>query len=1076
MSRLGLLARAGPLSGIGMASALVCGMVSVLVSDAVAEDEAAFSGAAEIRMGDDVQSVITGLPGEVHYYTFFATKGSRLRAKLVNDKGTSLLADLRLTYTGGELIAKATRVSADDVRRMKLAAHTFTTSGFFVLEIRARSGSGGYSLITDARTNKRIRGIDPKPAARGTWRFDAPGNSLLNMKLRVPRAHRRGAGPEITGLLDPRGMPVEFTATTRGQRATAKEIALAESGTYTLEWANPGGATRIRFAFDLANLGRGRRDLFFPAPQATAPTAPGVVAPVLAGRDGYVGSTTCGKCHDQLYRDWSRTAHNLGAREWQRGGMTGVALVNDSDGNGKSDFEDGLDLAEFPAFEDFGDGAPRLTWVAGDSRPARVTIGAVTYEVERSMGGNGLYQQAYVARIGDAGYPLPFQYDERSDTYTAFETEFWYAEATPRYASAGDVGADVSYEARCAGCHATGLLLETRASGEIVGGWSEPNVGCEQCHGPGAEHAESGNPEFISNPADLANLTVAGIAAANQTCDRCHDRGHGVDAIAGSSVVPSYPYQRLRGVAQAGDDLIRFFERTTDPADFIGYRSNVVAGVEGDGFVAAQTRNLQSSEHSTGRHRAHFFAIPTCFECHSPHSKEREHMLAPIIDRGGAVEARIEDNSYCLACHARFGPFLSVPKSDIKGIAKGIVSDAIIEATTEHMADSGMSVSKALYDPEGSGVGRCDTCHMPRLGGESVAGVDAAGWAVGDRAVHDFRNVWPRVSELYGTTNSCNVCHPTREDDPVQAIIKEWATPGADGDMTFHADTPRSFQNGVANPGNNQGGLPCVQCHTTEGFIAIQVRGEDTDQDDWDEFLGSAISHDEGITCRACHGENSEGELIGERQPLRFPKIELCGRCHNDETTKFGDFRDAGEIVRHPQREMLLGTAGSEVPDSGGYSDTVHSLPALFPDGCVSCHFDHQAAGEPVHDFQPRTETCAKCHTDLDTFDRSAFGDYDGSGAIDGIQTEVSGLLEVVVDALLTDPLMSFEGGTFNYGDSTDGSMSGASDAQKRAAFNYYTVIGDASLGVHNAIRTVQLLQRSYEEVIGFSVPGADLR
>ena len=33
----------------------------------------------------------------------------------------------------------------------------------------------------------------------------------------------------------------------------------------------------------------------------------------------------------------------------------------------------------------------------------------------------------------------------------------------------------------------------------------------------------------------------------------------------------------------------------------------------------------------------------------------------------------------------------------------------------------------------------------------------------------------------------------------------------------------------------------------------------------------------------------------------------------------------------------------------------------------------------------------------------------------------------------------------FNYGDSTDGSMEGASDAQKRAAFNYYSVEGDAS-------------------------------
>jgi len=1048
---------------------------TALIAPASSQDEPAFAGAADIRMGDDVQSVIAGLPGEVHYYTFFATKGSRLRAKLVTDKGTSLLADLRLTYSGGERIAEASRVSAGDVRRVKLSEHTFETSGFFVLEVRPRSGTGGYSLITKARKTKRIRGIDSRPGESGTWRFDAPGDSVLEIKVRIPNRHRGGAGPQIDGLSGPQGEPIEIDARTRGQRATAGGISLVRSGTYTLAWSNPGGATRLRFAFDVTPEGGGRRDLVFAAPKATAPTAPDNVAPVMGGRDGYVGSAACGKCHGELYRDWSRTAHNLGAREWQRGGLTGVALVNDSDGNGMDDFRDGLDLSEFPAFEDLGDDAPQLSWAEGTMRPARVTIGGVTYEVERSMGGNGLHQQAYVARIGDAGYPLPFQYDERTSTYTAFEAEFWYAESSARYGSAGDVGPDVSYEARCAGCHATGLVLETRTSGEIVGGWSESDVGCEQCHGPGAEHVASGNPEFIDNPSDLLDLTPAGVAAANATCERCHDRGHGSGAVVGSTVVPSYPYDATRGVAQPGDDLGEFFEPTTDPDDFFGYKPSLVSGVESDGFVAARTRYLQGREIRTGHHAPASGFAPTCFECHSPHSRSQDHMLRSAIDRGAPVETQLADNSFCLACHAGFGPFANVSKTDVQGIAGGVVATSIVEATTDHMADNAMAVSTTRYDPEGSGVGRCDTCHMPRTAGEGVGGEDAAGWAVGDHAGHEFQNIWPRASELHGMTNSCNVCHPTREGDRVQAIIKEWATPGTDGDTTFHSDTPRSFQNGIKNPNNGTGGVPCVQCHTTEGFIRIQVRGEETDQDDWNEMLGDAISHDEGISCRACHGSDSDGELTNGSQPLRFPKAELCGRCHNDETIKFEDFRDDGEIVRHPQREMLDGTAGSEVPGSGNYGNTAHSSSGLFGGRCVSCHFDTQI-GDATHDFQVKVETCGKCHSGLDTFDRPALGDYDGNGEVEGIQTEVSGLLDVLADGLLTDPLMSFDGSTFNYGDSTDGSMTGASEAQKRAAFNYYTEVGDTSRGIHNAKRSVQLLQRSYEEVLGEPVPGAELR
>ena len=162
----------------------------------------------------------------------------------------------------------------------------------------------------------------------------------------------------------------------------------------------------------------------------------------------------------------------------------------------------------------------------------------------------------------------------------------------------------------------------------------------------------------------------------------------------------------------------------------------------------------------------------------------------------------------------------------------------------------------------------------------------------------------------------------------------------------------------------------------------------------------------------------------------------------------------------------VLGTSTTE--DHAGHS--------LFEDGCVTCHFDYAGQGEPMHDFEPRTDTCARCHGGLDTFDRPAYGDYDGNGTTQGIQTEVSGLLDVLVQGMLIDPQMTFVNGRFEYGESTDGSMTGASEDQKRAAFNYYSVVGDASRGIHNAARTVQLLQRSYESVTGVPVPGADLR
>ena len=1037
-------------------------------------DDPAFAGAAEIRLGDDLQAAMAGLPGEIHQYTFFATAGSKLGATLVTDKGSSLLADVRLTYPGGEILAQGERVSASNVRKTQFPSYTFTTSGYFVLEVVRESGAGGYSLTTDAKRDKRIRGLDSTAATSGAWRFDAPGNTELTVKVRIPRAYQTGEGPVITGLLAPDQEPIHIAPTTNGQRAIASHILLAQSGTYTLQWANPGGAKRLRFAFDLKAFGGGRRDHLFGIPSGTSPTAPDVWGPALAGRDGYVGSAVCGKCHNEAYESWSRTVHHLGSREWQRGGLTGVALVNDSNGNGANDFVDRLDLGALSAFSEFGEDAPVLSWVAGDERPARVTIGAVTYTIERTMGGNGQHQQTYVARIADSLFPMPFEYDEQAATYVPFESDFWYEEGEARYGSASEVGADVSYEARCAGCHATGLFVATDTSGEIVAGYAESDVGCEQCHGPGEQHAGTGNPEFIQNPADVLDGSAAGVAAANATCTRCHDRGQGVDEVPGSGVTPGYPYNAADGPSQYGDDLGDFFVETSEPSAFWGFKPRPVPAVGESGFVAARRRYMQGREIAAGHHAAVAGYSPNCFECHTPHARAQKNMLAPAIDRGVSVDTRLDDNSFCLACHAGHGEFLNVTKTEVQALSDGIVASSIRLSTAIHMADVGMSVQTESYDPTGTGVGRCDTCHMPATAGEGSGAKDPAGYRIGGSRGHEFRNTWPRASVLYGMTNSCNTCHPTREGDPVATIIQEWANPGGDGDMTFHADTPRSFQNGVANAGNSSGGVPCVQCHTTEGFIRIQVQGEDTDQDDWNGMLYTAISHDEGITCRACHGKDSDGNFGNGLEPLRYPKNQLCGQCHNDETVKFDDFERDGEIVRHPQREMLNGDAGEPIPDDPGrYTNTYHSL---LPDGCVTCHFDFKAQGAPSHDFQPRTETCGRCHPGLDTFDRPAFGDYDGNGEIQGIQTEVSGLFAVLVDGMLEDPDMRFVNGRFEYGESNDGSMTGASVDQTRAAFNYYSCVGDASRGVHNAARTVELLQRSYESVTGVPVPGADLR
>jgi hypothetical protein len=269
------------------------------------------------------------------------------------------------------------------------------------------------------------------------------------------------------------------------------------------------------------------------------------------------------------------------------------------------------------------------------------------------------------------------------------------------------------------------------------------------------------------------------------------------------------------------------------------------------------------------------------------------------------------------------------------------------------------------------------------------------------------------------------------------------------------------------------GGVRCVACHTADGFRRVLVRGETLTASDAGAIAARSLRREHGVSCDACHGSRAGGLFHGsDANPLRLAKEELCSACHNAATVTFADFRDRGTSVFHPQREMLAGTAGDAPPGVPASAITAHSL---LPGGCVTCHSD-SANGLASHDFRPDVATCTSCHAGLATFDRPARGDYDGDGALEGIQHEVSGLLEAVKTALLADPMVAFASGRFDYAGAADHAMTGASLAQKRAVFNWTSVAEDGSRGVHDAARAVQLLQGSYRELTGADVPGAAIR
>lgn len=1051
---------------------LAFGVVAGLaVAAGAARAAESFAGAATIRVGGSVTAAFAGFDGEVHQYSFVAQEGTVLDASVTPGGAKTLKPALRLTSPGGARVRVGPAQTGDaTIRNFRLPY-----SGDFVLEVSAKSGQGPYTLDTGGRLAKGLHGIARRQTGEQTWAFFVQDGTKFSVELSPRGAASSRTQVRITGLDDPFGNPVDVTPRQDGATSSISNVTVSGSGRFVLAYDVTGrkGDVSLRFSFVHPPAG--------PTQNLGVATGlpPGLVDqghPELAAREGYVGSSECGRCHGDIFTAWSGTLHNGAARTWDRPGLTGVAFVNDVDDNGTDDFKDGLDLATQPAFAAYGANAPKLSFVSGASFPYKIRIGAVTYDVERVMGGNGIWRQRYLVRVGKSLYASPVQFDEAADAYAAYDPLDWYtAGNAPRYAVATDVQKDLSFEARCSGCHNTGATVALdQASGEFVTGYVEFNIGCEQCHGPGAAHAKEGDKSKIRNPADLKDHTAEGARKANDICARCHQLGDAVDPIPGSTFKPGFGFSAAHGVSQAFDDPADFLVPTMSPSDFWGFKSNPFPAIPGATFLAARSQPMESREHAAGVHAPSVGgAAPVCFDCHDPHSRRQAYMIAPNVDHGGLVTTRSEDNTLCLACHSRTGDFLGVSKDDVNAISDGPPPLSVVVSVVDHMKDkAGMPVTNAKYDPTGTGVGRCVTCHMPRMATASRATTDKAGHAQGDLFSHTFEPVWPNASFLYGVTNSCNVCHPTTTNDPVKDIITEWATTAPDGDDTFHADTPSSFQNGTANAGSPSGGARCAGCHTTKGFVQIQVEGRTLTQSAIDDIVKNSIARDVGITCAACHGKNSGGAFAAGANPLRFPKKDLCGRCHNAQTVVFSDFQARGEMVRHPQSEMFKGTAGAEPPGSGPYSNSAHSG---FADACVTCHYDKTNHVES-HDFSPQVATCAGCHPGLTSFDRTARADYDGDGVLEGIQTEIDGLLDVLKGALLLDSRVTFAGGYFDYNGATDHKMTGASDAQKRAAFNWYSTSFDASRGIHNTARPVRLLQQSYKELTGVDVPGAVLR
>jgi hypothetical protein len=245
-----------------------------------------------------------------------------------------------------------------------------------------------------------------------------------------------------------------------------------------------------------------------------------------------------------------------------------------------------------------------------------------------------------------------------------------------------------------------------------------------------------------------------------------------------------------------------------------------------------------------------------------------------------------------------------------------------------------------------------------------------------------------------GTSADCAGCH----------------SGGAFSAMVAAGLTPNQVEAGDPNP-TRQDCRTCHNIHTT--YTA----------DDW------SLETTDPVTLIAFDGVTYDGG-----------KGNLCANCHQPRTAFAADENGMVNVSsthwgphHGPQSAMLLGVGGAG--DTAG-SASPHSM--AVADTCVTCHLY-----EGNHSFDPNVAVCQQCHSDATDFD------------VEGVQTQVEGLLSDLSDALIAKGMLSEE----------DAPVVGEyPEAEAAALWNYiYVSHEDKSKGVHNPGYTIALLQASID-------------
>lgn len=397
-----------------------------------------------------------------------------------------------------------------------------------------------------------------------------------------------------------------------------------------------------------------------------------------SGELAYIGSESCGTCHKAKYADWEKSGHPYK--------FTKVIDEN------PPVYPDFVTNFQDTWIGNLGDGSHTWADVAG-------VIGGFGWKA-RFVGTDGIIIGTASSQFADAG--------QGHNQFNFFGGE-----------AHGWVNYDASvtnkkYNYGCFKCHTTGGdTTGTWLEGvEGLGTFTEGGIGCESCHGPGKQHAQSGgDTQYIDRVYEFAHLdnSIGGLELngevitpnpdgnnVNFLCGTCHNRSY-TDPINSKGGFIQHHEQWDEFVASKHGDI--GFKCTTchDPHKRVLW--------DGDGI----TKKCETCHADKANQLKHAAGVE-CIDCHMPFAAKsgttrgqsgykadvRSHLFAinpdtssMFTEDGSAVKddeersAALSPHFACLGCH-NDDPQDAIPDKTIEeaaAYAKGMHMPSSVDAT-----------------------------------------------------------------------------------------------------------------------------------------------------------------------------------------------------------------------------------------------------------------------------------------------------------------------------------------------------------------------------------------------------------